>query len=188
MGRRCGSRPVGCQARAGLVWTEAYPALARQFVRNLGCMPEVAGTVWCRIQRISDAANQDWASARYLEPSRDPGGGATHLSLPVSAPGEGATQLPGDALEPGTGYNLTETLACTVSCRATTAASASSAPAAARPRWRSRCRAGSGDRSCSRPGARKRGVHLVEVINQGRPCCLAGNLLTCGRWQKSRPL
>jgi hypothetical protein len=87
-------------------------------VRNLGCLPEVAGTVWCRVHRVADQANEGWASARYLVPAAAPGGGATQLPGVTPPPGGGATQLPGDALVPGTGYNATGTLACTISGRA----------------------------------------------------------------------
>lgn len=81
-----------------------YTLRTGEVVRNLGCSPEVGGMVWCRVHRLSDPGSAGWASARYLEPSRAPGGGAT--------------QLPGDAVVPGTGYNATGMLACTVSGRA----------------------------------------------------------------------
>ena len=74
-------------------------------VRNLGCTPQVGGMMWCQVHRISDPNGKGWAAARYLEPSPAPGG-------------SGATQLPGDALVPGTSYNATGILGCTIVGRA----------------------------------------------------------------------
>ena len=87
-------------------------------VRNLGCTPQVGDMMWCQVHRLSEPASKGWAAARYLEPAQAPGGGATQLPGAVPGSGSGVTQLPGDALVPGTAYNATGTLACTISGRA----------------------------------------------------------------------
>lgn len=87
-------------------------------VRNLGCTPQVGDMMWCQVHRLSDPASKGWAAARYLEPSQAPYGAASQLPGKPPGSGSGVTQLPGDALEPGSAYNATGMLACTISGRA----------------------------------------------------------------------
>ncbi|WP_343115853.1 SH3 domain-containing protein [Ostreiculturibacter nitratireducens] len=75
-----------------------------EIVRNRGCSLNPSGTRWCQINRIGQPGNTGWASARYLTAAREPAGGAT--------------QLPGDALVPGTGFNATGQISCTIDGRA----------------------------------------------------------------------
>ncbi|HMQ57150.1 MAG TPA: SH3 domain-containing protein [Rhizobiaceae bacterium] len=77
-------------------------------VRNLGCR-NVSGQRWCKVEATVRPRTVGWASARFLRETGSPGGGR-----PAQLPDYPSV----DALVPGTNYNATGTLPCSVEGRA----------------------------------------------------------------------
>lgn len=64
-------------------------------LQNLGCK-DVAGQRWCKVAMVTDAAVSGWVTGQYLREAGAAGAGRT------------------DALVPGTTYNATASVACTL--------------------------------------------------------------------------